>query len=129
MSGLFGGQNMSAMFNSDMPGMGMVLLPEKPVKPGDTWDTQRDVQVPIAMAMPGLTGGGPGGPPAGLSLSLRTSIHNKLLRVENGRAVIETQATASTPRATGSVDTLASDDPCGPPGARTRPCPCRDSSP
>ena len=97
MSGLFGGQNMSAMFNSDMPGMGMVLLPEKPVKPGDTWDTQRDVQVPIAMAMPGLTGGGPGGPPAGLSLSLRTSIHNKLLRVENGRAVIETQATASTP--------------------------------
>jgi hypothetical protein len=96
-SGLFGGQNMSALFNSDMPGVGMLALPEKPVKPGDTWDTQRDVQVPVAMAMPGLGGGGPGGPASSMRILLKTSVHSKLLRVENGRAVIETQVTATTP--------------------------------
>jgi hypothetical protein len=94
-SGLFGGQNMSAMFNSDLPGVGMLALPEKPVKPGDTWDSQREVQVPVSM--PGFAGAAAGGPASGATLSLKTSVHNKLVRIEEGRAVIETQVTATTP--------------------------------
>lgn len=95
MSRLFGGQNISAMFNSDLPGIGMLMLPEKPVKPGDTWDTQREVHVPLAM--PGMAGGGPGGAAPGTPFTLKTSIHNKLARIEDGHAVIETQVTATAP--------------------------------
>jgi hypothetical protein len=111
-SGLFGGQNMSAMFNSDLPGVGMLALPEKPVKPGDTWDSQRDVQVPVSM--PGFAGAGAGGPASGASLSLKTSVHNKLVRIEDGRAVIETQVTATTPPGAKTPPPAGAGPPTGP---------------
>jgi hypothetical protein len=92
MSRLFGGQNVTSIFSGSMPGMGMLVFPEKPVRPGDTWDTTTEIQVSVTP--PGPTGSGVGAPPGAL-VSQTATIHNKLLRVENGRAVIETRVTTT----------------------------------
>lgn len=95
MTQAFGGQNLSTMFNGSMPGMGMLLLPDQPVKPGDTWDTKTQLQVPLSM--PGPAAAAPGGAGPAATFTLNYTVHNKLARVEDGRAVIETQATAAVP--------------------------------
>ncbi len=97
MNQLFGGQNIASMFNG-MPGMGGLILPSQPIKPGDTWDNKYDFRMPIPT--PGMPGAAPGGLPAGASLSMSFVLHNKLLRVEEGRAIIETQMTATIPPGT-----------------------------
>jgi hypothetical protein len=89
---LFKGQNIATMFNG-MPGMGGLFLPEKPIKPGDTWDSTYTMQMPIQMPGPG--GGVAGGPAAGATVPLSFAVHNKLARVENGSAIIETQMSTS----------------------------------
>jgi hypothetical protein len=91
LSQLFGGQNVAALFNG-MPGTGL-LLPEKPVRPGDTWEAKADVEMPIPLPGPP----GAGGSPAGLSIALGYNFHNKLVRVENGCAVVESQISVTMP--------------------------------
>ncbi len=95
MSRLFGGQNITSIFSGSMPGMGMVTFPDKPVKPGDTWDTTTEIQVSVSPPGPGGVGGV--GSPPGALVSQTATVHNKLLRVETGRAVIETRVTATAP--------------------------------
>jgi hypothetical protein len=93
MSQLYGGQNVAGMFNGGMPGTGL-LLPEQPVKPGDTWNTKWDMTIPIPTP-------GPGGPAAGggVAGTIPVSINarNRLAKVENGQATIETQVTTAVP--------------------------------
>jgi hypothetical protein len=92
MNQLFGGQNISSLFNG-LPGIGGLILPAQPIKPGDTWDTKFDLTMPLPVP-------GPAGPSPGISLPMSFAIRYKLLRVEDGRAVIETQMTASIPPGT-----------------------------
>jgi hypothetical protein len=75
--------------------MGMLALPEKPVRPGDAWDTSTDLQMPISV--PWFAGGESGGSSAVAHIRMSAAIHNKLMRVEAGRAVIETQVAAAAP--------------------------------
>ena len=93
LSQLFRGQNISTLFNG-MPGMGGLFLPEKPIKPGDTWDSTYSIQMPVQMPGPG--GGAVGGAGTGATLPLSFAVHNKLARVENGYAIIETQMSANS---------------------------------
>jgi hypothetical protein len=92
MSQLMGGQNLSSMFGGSMPGVGGLILPAKPVKPGETWDSKMTLRMPIPM--PGPAGGAAG---AGPVLTANYAIVNKLLRVENGHAIVETRITATSP--------------------------------
>jgi hypothetical protein len=93
LSQLFKGQNLALMFNG-LPGMGGLFLPEKPIKPGDTWDSTYKVQLPVQM--PGPAAGAAGGAAEGATIPLSFAVHNKLARVENGSAVIETQMSANS---------------------------------
>jgi hypothetical protein len=95
VSQLFGGENIASMFNGRMPGMGMLLLPEKSIRTGETWDTKTDIQVPISV--PWLTGSQSGGSSTVAHINMSAAIHNRLVRVDTGRAVIETQVTAAAP--------------------------------
>jgi hypothetical protein len=110
MNQLFAGQNIASMFNG-MPGMGGLLLPSQPVKAGDTWDNNFDLRIPLPS--PGMGGAAAGGLPAGAMLTEHIAVHNKLLRVENGSAVIETRMTAAVPTGT----TLAIPAPAAGPAA------------
>jgi hypothetical protein len=95
MSQLFGGQNIASLFNGGMPGMGMVVLPADRIRPGETWDTKTQMQVPAPT--PGPPGAGAAGPGTGGTIPVSYMVRNKLLRVENGRAVIESRVTTSLP--------------------------------
>ncbi len=93
MSQLFGGQSVAGMFNGGMPGMA-VLLPPQAIKPGGTWNTKWDMKVPIPMPGPG--GGAVGGVAGTMAVSFL--VQNKLAKVEEGRAFIDTQITAAVPK-------------------------------
>jgi hypothetical protein len=92
MSQLMGGQNLSSMFGGSMPGVGGLILPAKPVKPGESWESKMTLRMPIPM--PGPAGGAAG---AGPVLTANYAIVNKLLRVEDGHAIVETRITATSP--------------------------------
>jgi hypothetical protein len=64
--------------------------------------------------MPGFAGAAAGGPASGVSLTLKTSVHNKLVRIEDGRAVIETQVTATTPAGARTPPPRGAAAPTGP---------------
>jgi hypothetical protein len=94
ISQLFGGQNIASLFNGGMPGMGMVVLPADRIRPGETWESKTQIQVPVPT--PGPPGAGAAGPGAG-TVPVSCTVQNKLLRVENGRAVIESRVTTALP--------------------------------
>jgi hypothetical protein len=89
---LAGGQNLTGMFGGNMPGMGGLILPSQPVKPGDTWESKSAMQMPVPL--PAVPGGPPGAAPV---FAVNYTFRNKLVRVEEGRALIETRITALVP--------------------------------
>jgi hypothetical protein len=95
MSQVLGGQNAGPSLFPGLPGIGGLAFPEKPVKPGDTWETKTELTVPIPALGP--PGAGAGGTAAAGTISVNYAMQNKLLRVENGQAVIESRVTISMP--------------------------------
>lgn len=91
MSHLFGGQNLSGMFGGTMPGVGGLVLPTTPVRPGESWENRWSMRMPVPLPGPG----GAAGP--GPVLAANYTVLNKLVKVEDGRAVVETAVKVTAP--------------------------------
>jgi len=59
LKGLFGGQDISELFGTGLPGLGMLVLPVEPLQIGQQWTNETAVTLPLPI--PGA-GGGAGGP-------------------------------------------------------------------
>jgi hypothetical protein len=94
MSHLFGGQNLSSMFGGTMPGVGGLVLPTKPIRPGESWENKWSMRMPIPLPGPG----GMAGPVPVLAANY--TVVNKLVKVEDGRAVVETMVKVTSPAGT-----------------------------
>lgn len=87
------GSQLGQVFGAGTMGLGMLVLPEGPVKAGESWEDRQLLRLPVP-AMPG-------GPPNGVELNYR--VKNTLTRIEPaaggaGRvAVITTDAEATMP--------------------------------
>jgi hypothetical protein len=92
---MFQGSNISAMFGGGTLGAGMLIMPESPVKPGESWTDKQLLRVPVQGGL-----GGPGGAQAQL-MQVDYSVENTCSRIEGDgdkrTAVIATKAKATIP--------------------------------
>lgn len=114
---MFQGTNLGQVFGGGTPGAGMTILPETPVKVGQSWNDKQLVNLPIPIPGP------PGAPPT--SLQINYAVQNTLTGLEgqgaNRVAVITTKADVTMPETKINV-------PADPqkPGAQALPMSFRD---
>jgi hypothetical protein len=116
---MFQGTNLGQVFGAGTPGAGMMILPEAPVKVGESWNDKQLVTLPIPISGP------PGAAPT--SLQINYAVQNTLTGLEGAGAervaVIATKADITMPETKLNVPADAQK-----PGAATLPMGFRDFS-
>jgi hypothetical protein len=96
---MFQGTNLGQVFGAGTPGAGMTILPEAPVKVGQSWDDKQLVNLPVPLPGP------PGAAPT--MLQINYAVQNTLARLEGEGAdrvaVISTKADVTMPETKLSV--------------------------
>jgi hypothetical protein len=94
LKGLFAGNDIGELFGAGLPGLGMLVLPEEPLQPGQQWTT--DMSVTMPMPLPGAAGAAGGN---GLKMDYKIQYTLKEIQQKGTRqvALIESKMEVAMP--------------------------------